>query len=677
MMPLTVLIRVLVAFVGGLLLAMPAMAETRALLVAVSDYPTLAERLQLRGPRNDVRRLNAVLQQRGFSPDHITVLADGVPGAAPPTYGRIVGALEAMAASARPGDTLFLYMAGHGSQQPAPPGALTSREEPDGLYETFLPADVGRWDGTAATVQNSIADHQIRRYVARMLDQGAFVWAVFDTCHSATLVRDVATSALADDGEEIRYRNVAPSDLGVPDAAMAAAASAATVDAEVVVRTRGGTSRGGSVFFYAAQTTERTPELRQPPQHPQSRPYGLFSFVLTQLLEQAHSVSYRQLAQAVLAQYAALPYARVTPLFTGTALDAPLLGGRAPAVRQWLLERGGSVAAGALSGLREGALFAVLPSPLASTDAALGFVRAQSVGLSSSIVEPTGYAGRAPPAAAELVPGRTVRLLSNPLAAGLNVALDARACPADCAARAVAQRVRAAGAAGVELRWVDRAADVTLRLLPRQLELIVPGRRTLRVEVGDGAADEVGRQLEMLTRSMHLLRLAAQLAGDAAATGLDISLAHRATSGGATLAPLAGPLAAVRSGDRISVTLTNPRPEALDVTVLYVDQAAGIRVLFPDDAGGSNRLEPGARTVRMLDIDDNSVGLSRLLVLAAPAQRHGERTDYSFLAQSADGSGMSRTPVSTTSQRGAAVSLSSAKTGAEMFTFKVGAQKVP
>jgi hypothetical protein len=132
-------------------LAAPAHAEMRALLVGVSGYPTLDKRYQLEGPRNDVRLMREVLLQRGFPAAQITLLADGL-SEAPPTRDNILAALDRLAGAAQPGDTVFIHFAGHGSQQPVDRNTPEGKDEPDGLSETFLPLDVGRWDGSVHTV---------------------------------------------------------------------------------------------------------------------------------------------------------------------------------------------------------------------------------------------------------------------------------------------------------------------------------------------------------------------------------------------------------------------------------------------------------------------------------------------------------------------------------------------
>jgi len=179
--------------VAALCVCAPAHAELRALLVGVSSYPTLPERYRLEGPRNDVQRMRQVLRQRGFAADRIETLADGVPGAASPTRINILGALARMAEVVQPGDTVFVHFAGHGSQQPADRGTAAGRNESNGLHETFLPLDVGRWDGTAHTVTNAIVNFELRAAIDRITDRGAFVWGVFDDMGEVDVVDEVST----------------------------------------------------------------------------------------------------------------------------------------------------------------------------------------------------------------------------------------------------------------------------------------------------------------------------------------------------------------------------------------------------------------------------------------------------------------------------------------------------
>ena len=56
-----------------------------ALLVGVSDYPSLEQDYQLVGPKNDVILMQRVLLAKGFKLEHIKILASDMLGAVEPT----------------------------------------------------------------------------------------------------------------------------------------------------------------------------------------------------------------------------------------------------------------------------------------------------------------------------------------------------------------------------------------------------------------------------------------------------------------------------------------------------------------------------------------------------------------------------------------------------------------
>ena len=111
--------------------AIDAHAETHALLIGVSNYPSLSQSKRLRGPANDVQIMRASLLQSGVANSEITTLADGVfiPSAKPnqvgkhetiPTKQNIIANLRALAQRVKPGDWVIVYFSGHGSQQRQP-----------------------------------------------------------------------------------------------------------------------------------------------------------------------------------------------------------------------------------------------------------------------------------------------------------------------------------------------------------------------------------------------------------------------------------------------------------------------------------------------------------------------------------------------------------------------------
>lgn len=640
-----------------------AFGEMRALLVGVSSYPTLEKSYELHGPKNDVQRMRQVLQQRGFAADSIQVLADGVSGAQEPTRRNILQALEAQARAARPGDMVFLYFAGHGSQQPADRNTPEGRQEPDGRFEIFLPIDVGRWDGKVGNVSNAIADFELRAAVDKIQDRGAFVWAVFDACHSASLVR----GAVDDD---IRYRHVSPEDLGISakslDAATARAKQSAKPAPRGEISSAGTASTGKAVYFYAAQTTELTPEMRLPLGDEHRRPYGLFSFTLSRALEMAQPMTYRQLAQYVLTQYGGMIEARVTPLFSGTALDQAVLDQQVLPVRQWpltLTESNTSVPTatvptGSLSGLVEGAVFAVVPSPIAKTEEAVAYLRARRVEMNQTELEPVAHGGVAAVKARDLKAGAYARLIGSPENYALRVSVDASECRTTCPWESLLQRLRQDGVPGLDMQWVKSGGDIALKLETDRLAALAPSEQgriscrgascggprpgatlymlpqSARLSLSDATA-QVAHSLHAIGRARNLMRLAGRLAAQSNDSGLVATIEY-APKGKQTRQPIAPEsVPALRAGDRLIVTIENKGHKPVDVTLLYADARYGISSLFPG-SGEINRFEPGARlTIDDIQISDKDAiaGIERLFVISVQAEPHAERADLSFLAQ--------------------------------------------
>jgi uncharacterized caspase-like protein len=278
-----------------------------ALLVGVSEYPTLGPERQLRGPRNDVRTMRDTLQGMHADWRRITTLADGVAGAdGLPTRAAIGSALQQLAREVRSGDFVVIYFSGHGSQAPA---ARDDGEEADGFDEIFLPRDIGRWDGAAGTVRNALTDNEINTLIAPLLAAGAQVWAVFDTCHSGTITRGIAAGSLLADSETSRA--VRPAELGVPlfsprnTQAIASAAHGRSTWSEKLV------------VFSAAQSDESTPELRLPAGDPARTDHGLFSYTLAQALRVNGAATYAELARAIVTRYVVMQRSAPTPLFEG------------------------------------------------------------------------------------------------------------------------------------------------------------------------------------------------------------------------------------------------------------------------------------------------------------------------------------------------------------------------
>ena len=183
---------------GFLLLSAEARAlgdgpRSRALLVGIDDYlGSSAEALEapeagvedrgwsdLKGAGNDVEVLEALLVSRfGFDAGDILVLRDGEA-----TRQAILSAMKGhLLDPARPGDQVVFYFSGHGSQV-----YNSLSREPEKLDETLEPAD-------SRSGSRGLHDKELREIFHRILDKGARLTAIFDSCHSGSVSRGLPLS---------------------------------------------------------------------------------------------------------------------------------------------------------------------------------------------------------------------------------------------------------------------------------------------------------------------------------------------------------------------------------------------------------------------------------------------------------------------------------------------------
>ncbi|MBL8339878.1 MAG: caspase family protein [Rubrivivax sp.] len=648
----------IIALLLSIFAAGTASAEWRAVLVGVSNYPTLPAGVQRTvGARNDVLLFRDVLRQRGFKPEHIQVLADGVTGAQAPTRANILRALDDLAQSSEPGDFVFVHFAGHGSLEPA-------SSVGEGATPILLPIDIGRWDGGVGAVENAIRRDDLRLRIDRIADRGAFVWGVFDACHVAAVVRQPVSP-------RPRRRFVEPEVLGIPLGAieLSEATPEEAGDGHGALRGIGGLRdqgrpaerrSGGTVFFYAAQAGESAIEMNLPAGASSPRSHGLFSYTVAQALQHARPMSYRQLGQAVLAGYGVVPAAYSTPVFAGNSLDHLVLGQARVPVRQWPLRTANDlrVDAGLLSGLTPGAVLAVLPGPTAADSDVVGHLRVVGADIGHATLEPVAHAGELPPKRQALSADQYLRLVHRPSRFALRVAYTPDGCTGDCPLTAAVRRLRSDGMEHLDLRWAEapEGADILIRHRARRAELVSPAGLVVGVvgtiesvrpdpAGGDAVraliqrlAHTLAGRLRAFARGRNLLSLAARHATDTAspAAGLATSLRRTARAGVVDAPRSREQIMRAHPGDTLSLLVENQGPDALDVTVLYLDAGFGISVLFPGDSGESNRLAPGTRRrIEDIELQSPPEGLERLLVIGRRATPGAERADFSFLKQEA------------------------------------------
>lgn len=218
----------LAALAGGLLSAVPAAAETRAVLVGVSHFsdPRLAA-FALPGAARDVERMAGALATLGVDRAALTILTGD-----DATLAAIRAALDRLASASAAGDRAVIFLSGHGTQAPAKAADLI---EPDGSDELFLAADAGAWDRANRTVPGALVDDEIGRRIGELRARGVDVWMVIDSCTGGGLLRGSGTP-----------KTVPPARLGIP----AGAPLRGAVDPSGFID--GGLAGGGRLVAFAA-----------------------------------------------------------------------------------------------------------------------------------------------------------------------------------------------------------------------------------------------------------------------------------------------------------------------------------------------------------------------------------------------------------------------------------------
>ncbi len=213
--------------------------------------------------------------------------------------------MERLVKSARAGDTVVLHLAGHGVQVPqATPPRAGGAPEPDGLDEIFLLQDSGLWDAARGELPRTLRDDAIGAWIDMLVDRGAHVFAIFDSCHAAGLARDAAPFA--------RWRSVAGAELGIPTAQAAEAPMQRAAAARQSPRT------DGRVLAYAARGHELAGEEWLPKGGglARTRVQGVFSYEVAGALS-AGARTVGDLSASLRERYATARRTSPTPLLAG------------------------------------------------------------------------------------------------------------------------------------------------------------------------------------------------------------------------------------------------------------------------------------------------------------------------------------------------------------------------
>ena len=604
-------------------------AAQRALLVGVSELVNQPQSLWLQAPRNDVMLMRDALLKQGFAAPDITVLADGVTGAALPESRAIHEALGRLLAQSRSGDFVLLYFSGHGARWR---DVGKRYQEPDGLAENFLARDVRGAVGVDTALAGGVRDVDFDAWVQAFLARNVFVWSVFDTCAATSMTRSTLAAAggtaegPADD--EVRWRGLRAGQLrgAGPQATAEAAAPAAPPASERVARAR-------YVAFFASESHQITPELRLPRKSRGAQPQGLLTWAVVGALAR-RPATWRELFDGVLSFYPPVidelaqrfPTRELpSPVAEGN-LDAQLFANSDVAASTrpvWRAQRSGDTLV-----LQAGLIDGLQPQQELRLTATMedGTVRSEKARLLQADIDSARVA--VPPALRALsgAASWSATPLAPPPALALRVRGDKGALPPrmslDYPASVIAVAGNAPGEAPADVRWTDLgAAGLRIEVLSPALR---SGSEASAQVVPDQAA--LRRRIEALARLKWWTQLAALgTGGSAQVEGLEAVLeiwsgerlvrSEPVQRAGASLLPL-------RGGERAALSVRNASGHSIDMVVVGVDAQGGLRAVYPDDPGETNRFErgtQGAPAAKRFELPWFEAPGGRLLVLASTA----------------------------------------------------------
>lgn len=663
--------------------AAPAWARTNyAVLMAVTAYPNLPPKNALVGPNHDAKLVRDYLLTSApvkFAPDNVTVLADGLDGAASsPTRANILAALAEVAAKAGPDDFVYLHYSGHGSQQPT----KTPETETDGLDEILLPSDSMPWDDQAKAIPNALVDDEIGHALDAIRDKGAFVWIVVDACNSGAVTRAAAVQVDADEADR-KLDPTDPQGLGIPASAMPDATAPAAPaggerrsglqlsensgednralnDASQSPTSAESIAKGGMVAFFAAQTIETTPEMPLPKGQPDAQRLGLFTFTIFSKLAENPNMTYRQLGHSVLQQYGADARQRPTPIFEGE-LDARVFGSEPlDTVMQWQVaakDNTISVPAGRLHRLTPGTKLAILPTPASELSETRGYLEVVSAENFSSKLMPVAFDGKPALKVSDLPQNAYARLSDLAVDFKLKVARPTAAPGLEDDAKlvnATLDQLAAAEDKRFNIEFVEPGAKADIRLAvfresdvegapkdagnepalwflsPSGEVSLAPGRRPPLIFIDPANAERLSKatneNLQKIFRATALSRLS--VAAGEQPKDVSVSFQIKRAASGA-MEPLAeASVPAVTPGDQVHIVAENKSRGLVDINILYLGSDFSITHM------DNQRLVAGARVEEpLLAFTDQTFGIERMIAVITEAPPLSEVEDLSFLQQ--------------------------------------------
>jgi hypothetical protein len=634
-------------------LIIPAAGAKHALLVGVSEYPSLDRSQWLMGPVNDVELAQEVLTgpRFQFPKENISTLV-GWPKKEEdrPTRANIQKAFQELATRVSKDDLVFILMSGHGSQQPA--NEDPNDIETDGLDEIFLPADTTTWDPVTQTVRGAIVDDEIKTWTNAIRDKGAIVWIIFDSCHSGTMTRGTGNSHRVN--RRIDPALLIPKDAVVKNPATKALPKA-EVESDLATTKEEPKERGTLIAMYAAQSLEPTFEMPMPP--PLGPRRGLFTTTILDIISNAPgALSYRDLAETIDVIYRSNGILQPTPLIEGNGIDLPVMGiGQAPPRMDVLFTgdfdpaQGYKINAGHLQGVNVGAVLEVFPAAISNSSKSLGTVKVTSAGATSAFVKPGEFAKHKAAKVEDLGGACRAEVIYSEMGlAKMTVVIQEKNKDGEWAALSPDTKSEAGEfiqsltvhAKGLYTIGTDSVkADWFLQIEGGKVTSLVPasgysevyGTQSINAPDVQTLAKDLGR----IARARQLL----QIAGTSPRGGglkLDVEVVRFDPPGSkeGKVVPYDSGGRNLKAGDEIAFRIVNDSNLSIDVTLLHVDDRFAITPVFPEPGTVDDNRIPAKETfvTPRLTVSSEKPIQEQLVVLAVRSTR--ERQDFTCLEQS-------------------------------------------
>ncbi|OJT07983.1 Metacaspase-1 [Trametes pubescens] len=160
----------------------------KALLIGINytNAPPHPEYTPLCHARDDTKEFaDLLIAKYGYRRENIVMLLDEEEGDIhyAPTRDNILREIRKLVYGARSGDSFMFYYSGHSGQVESP-----NTEEDDGMDEYLVPVDHWQYSEEAAMKKRMILDNKLRKLLVDTLPNDANLTAIFDSCHSGTLL---------------------------------------------------------------------------------------------------------------------------------------------------------------------------------------------------------------------------------------------------------------------------------------------------------------------------------------------------------------------------------------------------------------------------------------------------------------------------------------------------------